>query len=92
VFGGFDKCRFWHDSCEYSILPGLLDTQEVVGSSPIPPISQTFVIKRFVVIHLYIILLEKYRAALLETFGGKFRAGKRSNPFYICIGDSQPVQ
>jgi len=39
VFGGFDKCRFWRDLCDYSILPGVLDTQEVVGSSPIPPIS-----------------------------------------------------
>jgi len=36
----------------------LLDTQEVVGTSPIPPISQTFVIERFVTVYFHIVLLE----------------------------------
>jgi len=67
VFGGFDKCRFWRDLCDYSILPGVLDTQEVTGSSPVPPISQTIVIKRFGTNHFCVVLLEKCCAAFLEA-------------------------
>ena len=33
MFGGFDKCRFGHNLCDYSILPGVHGMQEVARSN-----------------------------------------------------------
>jgi len=61
------ECVFAGITLAQKTLVRLLDTQEAVGSSPIPPISQTLVIKGFGRNHSCVIHLSKCCATLMTT-------------------------
>jgi hypothetical protein len=54
----------------YSILLKVLDTQEVTGSSPVPPSSQAIEIKGFVSSGSCVVCLGECRAVLMTTGSG----------------------